>query len=197
LPEDLTVLHKLTGKSRRRPLSAVNSRINLEEEMNGVQKRSLSVHFLATALLAVAALLGTAQASLAQDLVRGTFTLPTEARLGNTILPPGEYKFAVQSLETINSVRSIQVGNGRVAVTVSGIAKGARVVSLQANASRPATPDSQKPDSIEFGTGMTIQSISLKNLGVTLEFNGNQTSNVLRARAPEPSSGGSTLRGND
>jgi hypothetical protein len=165
--------------------------------MNGLQKRSLSVYFVAAALLAVAALFGTAPASLAQNLVRGTFTLPTEARLGNTILSPGEYKFSVQSLETINAVSSIQVGNGRVAVTVSGVAKGARVVSLLANAFKSAASDSQTPDSIEFGTGMTIHSISLKNLGVILEFNGNQTSNVLRARAPDRSNAGSTVKGND
>jgi hypothetical protein len=165
--------------------------------MNGLQERSLSVHFVATALLAVATLFGTARASLAQDLVRGTFTLPTEARLGNTTLSPGEYKFSVQSLETITSVSSVQVGNGRVAVTVSRAAKGARVVSLMANASRSATSDSRTPDSIEFGTGMTIHSILLRTLGVILEFNGNQTSNVLRARAPDPSNGDSTVRGND
>jgi len=159
--------------------------------------RSLSAYFAGIALLAVGALFGTVRATLAQDLVRGTFALSTEARLGNTILSPGEYKFAVQSLETINSVNSIQVGNNRVAVIVSGVTKGAHVVSLMANASRSATPGSQTADSVEFGTGMTIQSIALKNLGLTLEFNGNQTRNMLRARAPEPLNGGSTVTGND
>jgi hypothetical protein len=165
--------------------------------MNRLQMRSLSVHFAGIALLAIATLFGTARTAMAQDLVRGTFTLSTEARLGNAILSPGEYKFAVQSLETINSVNSIQVGNNRVAVIVSGVSKGARAVSLMANASKSATLDSQTADSIEFGTGMTIQSIALKNLSLTLEFNGNQTRNIVRARAPGPSNGGSTVSGND
>src|SRR5258708_34666500 len=103
----------------------------------------------------------------------------------------------VHSTKSVNFVNSSQVGNNRVAVIVSGVSKGAHAVSLMANASRSATLDSQTADSIEFGTGMTIQSIALKNLGLTLEFNGNQTRNILRARVPEPSNGGSRVSGND
>ena len=130
--------------------------------MRKSQKLPLSLHFAGVVLLAVAALFGTAQNASAQDLVRGTFTLPVAAKLGNTDLAPGEYRFSVQSVDIINSVDSIQVGNSRVTVMVTGTNKDAHVVSLLANASKSAAPNSQIPNSLEFGAENTIRSISLK-----------------------------------
>jgi hypothetical protein len=160
--------------------------------MDATQKRSLSMHFVGL-VFTVAALLGTASASRSQDLVRGTITLPVTARLGDAILAPGKYRFTVESLEEIRSVDALQIGNSRVAVIVSSLNKDGQVVSLVANAFRADTLNSQSPDSVDFGTGMTIRSISLKNAGVKVIFTTNRTDHILQATVPQPSA----VRGDD
>jgi|ERR1700732_4455993 major membrane immunogen (membrane-anchored lipoprotein) len=160
--------------------------------MNATQKRSLSIHFVGLAFT-VAALLGTASASRSQDLVRGTITLPVTARLGDATLAPGKYRFAVESLEDIRSVDALQIGNSRVAVIVSSLNKDGQVVSLVANAFRADTLNSQSPDSVDFGTGMTIRSISLKDAGVKVIFTTIRTDHILQATVPQPSA----VRGDD
>jgi hypothetical protein len=160
--------------------------------MNGTQKRSLSMHFVGLAFTVVA-LLGTASASRSQDLVRGTITLPVAARLGDTTLPAGKYSYAVESLGDIRSADALQVGNSRVAVIVTSLTKDGQVVSLMADAFRADTLNSQSPDTIDFGTGMTIRSISLKSAGVKVIFTTNRNEHVLQAAASQPSA----VRGND
>jgi hypothetical protein len=155
--------------------------------MSATQKRSQSVHFASLALFAVAALLGTAPAARSQDLVRGTIILPVAARLGGTTLPAGKYAFAVESLEAIRSADALQVGNSRVSVIVTSLTKDVHVVSLMANALRSDTLDSQTPDSVEFGTGMTIRSLSLKNEGLKVIFTAKGTDHILQATAHQPS----------
>jgi len=155
--------------------------------MYATQKRSLSVHFVALAVFTVGALLATAPASRSQDLVRGTITLPVAARLGDTALAAGKYSYAVESLGDIQSADALQVGNSRVAVIVTNSANNSHVVSLLANAFRADTLNSQSPDSIDFGTGMTIRSISLKNAGLKVIFTTNRTNQTLQAKAQQPS----------
>jgi hypothetical protein len=78
-------------------------------------------------------------------------------------------------------------------VIVSSLTKDGHVVSLMADAFRADTLNSQSPDTIDFGTGMTIRSISLKNAGLKVIFITNRTDHILQAAAPQPS----TVRGND
>jgi hypothetical protein len=152
--------------------------------MNNSPKLSLSLHF-AGAMLVAAAHFATPKTASAQDLARGTFTLPAAAKLGTTNLSPGEYRFSVQSLDGINSIESIQAGNSRVEVTVIGTDRDSPIVSLMANASRPS-PKSQPANSMEFGDANSILSISLKNLGVTIDFTNKRPADILRAtRASE------------
>ena len=160
--------------------------------MDAKQKRALSMHFVGLAFTVVA-LLGTASASRSQDLVRGTITLPVAARLGDTTLPAGKYSYAVESLGDIRSADALQVGNSRVAVIVTSLTKDGQVVSLMADAFRADTLNSQSPDTIDFGTGMTIRSISLKSAGVKVIFTTNRNEHVLQAAASQPSA----VRGND
>jgi hypothetical protein len=155
--------------------------------MYATQKRSLSVHFVALAVFTVGVLLATAPASRSQDLVRGTITLPVAARLGDTTLAAGKYSYTVESLGDIQSVDALQVGNSRVAVIVTNSANNSHVVSLLANAFRADTLNSQSPDSIDFGNGMTIRSISLKNAGLKVIFTTNRTNQTLQAKAQQPS----------
>jgi hypothetical protein len=150
------------------------------------------MYFGSVALFAVAALLGTAPAARSQDLVHGTITLPVAARLGDATLPPGTYKFAVESLEAIRSADALQVGNSRVAVIVTSMTQDGQVVSLMANAFPADTLTSQSPDSVEFGTGMTIRSLSLKNEGLKVIFTTNKTNHLLQATARQSSA----VRGN-
>jgi hypothetical protein len=161
--------------------------------MNAIQKRSLSVPFVGLALFAVGALLGTAPAARSQDLARGTITLPVAARLGDTTLAAGKYSYAVESLGDIRSADALQVGNSRVAVILTSLAKDAHVVSLMADALRADTLNSQSPDSIEFGTGMTIRSLSLKNQGLKVIFTSNRNDHILQAKGPQRSA----VRGDD
>ena len=158
--------------------------------MDATQKRSLSMHFLGLAFT-VAALLGTASTSRSQDLVRGTITLPVTARLGDTTLAPGKYSFMVESLEDIRSVDALQIGNSRVAVILSSLNKDGHVVSLVANAFRDNTLNS--PSSIDFGTGMTIRSITLTNAGVKVIFTTDRNDHLLQAAASQPAA----VRGDD
>ena len=156
--------------------------------MKKSQKASLLLHFSGVTLLAVTAVLATAQSALAQELVRGTFSLPVAAKLGGTDLPPGEYHVSVQSLDAINSVDSIQLGNSRVMVTLNGTSKDAHAVSLLANASRSAVANSQTPSSLEFSAANAIRTITLTNLGLTIDFTGKQAGDIVRAaRVTEPS----------
>lgn len=160
--------------------------------MDATQKRSLSMHFLGLAFT-VAALLGTASAARSQDLVRGTIALTVPAQFGNTTLAPGKYSYVVESLEDIHSVDGLQIGNNRVAVILSSLTKDSHVVSLVGNAFRESTLNSQSPDFVDFGTGMTIRSISLKSAGVKLIFTTNRNEHVLQAATSQPSA----VRGND
>jgi hypothetical protein len=160
--------------------------------MDTAQKRSLSMHFVGLAFT-VAALLGTASASRSQDLVRGTITLPATARLGDATLAPGKYSYAVESLGDIRSADALQVGNRRVAVIVSSLTKDGHVVSLMADAFRADTLNSQSRDSVDFGAGMTIHSISLNNAGVKVIFTTNRNDHILQAAASHRSA----IRGDD
>jgi hypothetical protein len=157
--------------------------------MDAIQKRSLSLHLLGLAF-AVVALLGTASTSRSQDLVRGTITLPVAARLGEATLTPGKYRFMIESLEEIRSVDALQIGNSRVAVILSSLNKEGHIVSLVANAFRDNKLNS--PSSIDFGTGMTIRSISLTNAGVKVIFTTDRNDHLLQAAAAQP-----VVRGDD
>jgi hypothetical protein len=90
--------------TRRILQNAPIKRSNRRKHMKKSQKASLLLHFSALTLLAVVALFSAAQNASAQELVRGTITLSVTARLGDTDLPPGVYRFSVLSLNTINSV---------------------------------------------------------------------------------------------
>jgi hypothetical protein len=151
------------------------------------------MHFVTVALFTVGAMLGTAPAAHSQDLVRGTITLPVAARLGDTTLAAGKYSYAVESLGDIRSADALQVGNSRVAVIVSSLTKDGHVVSVMADAFRADTLNSQSPDTIDFGTGMTIRSISLKSAGLKVVFATNRNDHILQAKGSQPSE----VRGDD
>ena len=88
-------------------------------------------------------------------------------------------------------------GNGRndlpCLLMFSSLNKDGHVVSLIANAFRADTLASQSSGSIDFGSGMTIRSISLNNAGLKIIFPANRTERLLQAKVSRPSA----VRGDD
>ncbi|MBZ5529197.1 MAG: hypothetical protein LAN71_15020 [Acidobacteriia bacterium] len=155
--------------------------------MKTSHQKSLRIRSLATmASLCLAALAFTAPSTPAQDIVRGTFTLPVEARLGKTILPAGDYKFTVESLGLTHSVASIQSSRSPVLVVISGMVKGERIASVMALASKSALlPNPHAPDIQADASGMTLHSMSLDKLDLVIEFYGDGAKGPLHAHGPE------------
>ena len=54
----------------------------------------------------------------AQDTIAGNFKLNENARFGDTVLAPGQYKFSIEAVGTIQSMRSIQQGAGHLVLVV-------------------------------------------------------------------------------
>jgi len=168
-------------------------------KMDSLQKKLRRMRWLGTvALLGLAAFGGTAKPTHGQDIVHGKFTLPVEARVGNTMLPAWEYKFTVAPLGIIRSVDSIQIGNSQVQVMLWSVTKGGLFANLVAVASREAdTPNPKGLDIRADGSGMMIHSMYLEKLGLVLKFSESKSKNVMRARGPEPQQGGTSVKGTE
>ncbi len=90
--------------------------------------QKLSLHSLRTiALLSLALIAGIGPLASAQETVEGKVSLSVEARVGNTVLPPGEYQLSVKLLGPIRSVDAIQFVDTPVAVLLVSTAKGGPV----------------------------------------------------------------------
>jgi len=166
--------------------------------MNTIQMKSLSLRSVGTMLLlGLATLAGTGPVALGQDTVLGKLTLPVEARLGNTMLPPGEYKLCIQLLGTTLSFNSIQAVNSPVMVLVTGMAKGGPVASTLAMASRQNLRNPQALNLVPDTAGTTIHSISLDNLGLVFQFVDSGTKDTLHAKGLELAHGASSGKGSD
>jgi len=153
--------------------------------MTTLQKVSLrSLRTLA--VLSLALIAGTGPLAFAQDTVQGKVSLLVEARLGNKVLPPGEYQLSVQLLGAKRSVDAIQYVDTPVAVLLISTTKGGPVASVLAMASRfnPRNPIANdiRPD----GSGYKIHSMTLENTGVVLQIVEGSSKIVLHARATTP-----------
>ena len=87
-----------------------------------------------------------ASPALAQNSIAGTFTLKENARFGNTVLAAGPYKFSIEPIGTIQSIRSIQQGAGHLVLVVMKPEKSGPTASLFAMAS----PSDQTRDASEL-----------------------------------------------
>jgi len=153
--------------------------------MTTLQKFSLhSLRILA--LLSFALIAGAGPLALAQETVQGKVSLQVEARVGKTIVPPGEYYLSVKLLGPIRSVDSIQFVETPVAVLLVSTAKGGPVAGALAFASRfdprnPVTNDIQ-PE----GSGYRLHTMALENTGVVLQFIEGGNKSTMHARGPAP-----------
>src|SRR5271167_4213874 len=151
--------------------------------MNALGMKSLSLRSMGTMLLlGLATLAGTGPLALGQDTVLGKLTLPVEARLGNTILPPGEYKLYIQVLGTTLSINSIQAVNSPVMVLVTSMTKGGPVASTLAMASRQNLRNPKAMNLLPDAAGTMLHSISLDNLGLVLQFVDSGAKDTLHAK---------------
>ena len=71
----------------------------------------------------------------AQSAINGSFTLRESARLGNTVLVPGPYKFSIEPVGLTQSVRSIQQGADHLVLVVLRPQKSGSSASIFAMAS--------------------------------------------------------------
>jgi hypothetical protein len=154
--------------------------------MNGLLKKSLRLRLVGTMLLlGMAALAGTGTVALGQEALQGTFILPVEARLGDTMLPAGEYKFYVEALGSTQATSSMQFGSSPVMVVVCGLAKGGPIVKVLATASKLDVHDPKTPSLQADDAGMVFHSMYLENAGVEVEFYTNKAKHAMQAKGPE------------
>ncbi len=149
--------------------------------------QKLSLHSLRTiALLSLALIAGIGPLASAQETVEGKVSLSVEARVGNTVLPPGEYQLSVKLLGPIRSVDAIQFVDTPVAVLLVSTAKGGPVAGALAMASR-INPRNPIANGIQAdGPGYKIHSMALENTGLVIQFVEGSSKSTLHARAAAP-----------
>ena len=150
--------------------------------------RSLSVRSLSLfALFVLALLAGSGPLAFGQQAVQGTITLPVAAKLGSTMLPPGEYKFTVSLLGETRSISDIAVTN-RVYVLLVGTSKDAPVASAIAMASPIGAHNPLPANFVSAGDSLMISAIPFPEYGIVVQFYGASGKEALHARAmPSPS----------
>ena len=117
------------------------------------------------------AVCGTATPALAQNAVGGTFTLNETARFGNTLLGAGQYKFLIEPVGTVLSIRSIQQGAGHLVLVVVRPEKSGPVASIFAMAS-PSGRGSEVNELV-LGSEKTetlAQTMNLPKEGLVVDF---------------------------
>jgi hypothetical protein len=114
--------------------------------------------WLRAVVLMAAALTLSASHLAAESLLQGRFKLPTEAHWGLTVLPAGEYSFAVQSVGSFPmvSVRSI---DGKCAGMFQ-----AQSISQAKDSGEPVLTLTRE------GSEMFVSSLSIGEMQVVLEY---------------------------
>jgi len=149
--------------------------------------RSLSVRSISLFTLFVLALLaGTGPLAGAQEAVQGTMTLPVAAKLGSTLLPPGQYKFTVALLGDTHSISDIAAPK-HVYVLLAGISKDAPVASAIAMAFPMGAHDPIPANFVSTGDALMISALPLPEFGIVVQFLGASGKEALHARATQPS----------
>jgi hypothetical protein len=108
---------------------------------------------------------------LAQNTIGGNFTLNESARFGSTILAAGQYKFSIEPIGTIQSIRSIQQGAGHLVLVVLKPEKSGPTASLFAMAS----PSDHSRETSELvleseKTGTLAETLYLEKEGLMVDF---------------------------
>jgi hypothetical protein len=108
---------------------------------------------------------------MAQDIIGGNFTLGENARFGNAVLGPGQYRFSIEPIGNIQSIQSIQRGVGHTVLVVLRPEKSGPVVSIFAMAS----PNDHAREGNELvlepqKAGRLAQGMYLQTEGLVVDF---------------------------
>ena len=153
--------------------------------------------FTTLVLLALALLAGAGPLAFAQESIQGTMTLPFAARLGSTLLPPGEYKFSAQLIGATHSVGSIRLISTPVSFVVMGASKNAPVASAVGWAYRPDRLSAKSIELKSGSDGAAIRSLSLRDVGLVVQFFDPNTRATLQARSTPSSSAALSAKSSD
>jgi hypothetical protein len=112
-----------------------------------------------------------ASPAMAQDEIDGKFTLTENARFGDTVLGAGQYKFSIEPIGTIQSIRSIQQGAGHLVLVTVRPEKSGPVASIFAMAS----PSNRAREANELilepeKAGTLAESMYLERDGLVVDF---------------------------
>ncbi len=130
--------------------------------------RKILAKILAWGALAICA---NASPLLAQNAIGGTFTLNESARFGSTILAAGPYKFSIEPIGTIQSIRTIQQGAGHLVLVVLKPEKSGPIASMFAMAS----PSDHSREASELvleseKAGTLAETLYLEKEGLMVDF---------------------------
>jgi hypothetical protein len=108
---------------------------------------------------------GASSPMLAQEIVRGTFTLSEGARFGTTLLPPGHYTV---SIEPVTATRA---SGSMVSVFVRPEDKTGPVASTLAVATQQSCETTPSGLTLRSdGTGLVARSMCLEKQGLVVDF---------------------------
>jgi hypothetical protein len=130
--------------------------------------QAILARMLAWGALAICA---TASPVLAQNSLAGHFTLNENARVGATVLGAGQYKFSIEPIGTIQSIRAIQQGASHLVLVVMKPEKSGPTASIFAMASpsdhtREASELILEPER----TGTVVQTMYLEKEDLVVDF---------------------------
>jgi hypothetical protein len=147
--------------------------------MTGSEKKQASSSRTMTKLLLFSLILaaGFSSSTKAQELVKGTFTLGTEARFGGTLLPAGHYTVSVEPVTSVSATSS------RVLVFVRSENKSGPVASVFALASTEACDTPSGLTLLSDGTGLAARSLCFSKQGIMIAFDLSRFSETPKVKA--------------
>jgi hypothetical protein len=135
---------------------------------------SLTVKLFLFALLLLG---GISSSTKAQEIVKGTFTLNSETRFDNTLLPAGRYTVSVEPITSMTS------SGTRVLVFVRPETKSGPVVSVLAMASQETCETPSGLTLASDGTGFAVRSLCLSKQGINIDFDLSHTVETPKVKA--------------
>jgi hypothetical protein len=115
-------------------------------------------------LFALFLVCGISSSTKAQEIVKGTFALSAETRIGSTLLPAGRYTVAIEPVTSINGSAT------RVLVFVRPDSKSGPVASVFALASEEGCDARSGLTLLSNGTELVARSLCLGKQGIMVDF---------------------------
>ncbi len=109
---------------------------------------------------------------MAQNGIAGHFTLNENARVGGTVLGAGQYKFSIEPIGTIQSIRAIQQGASHLVLVVMKPEKSGPTASIFAMAS-PRSDHTREASELILEperTGTVVQTMYLEKEDLVVDF---------------------------